>query len=95
MTKVRKEYENCAESYKSTMRKIHERKSVEAFTTTTLPPTTTIPPRLVQISLMKRQQSFSSQSSFVSMETTTVNPMKNASNAAVDQGEEQIKTVCW
>lgn len=95
MRKVRKEYEICAESYKSIMRKIHERKNVEAFTSTTATPTTTLPPRHVQISLMKRQQSFSSQSSYVSLETTTASPVKNASSAVVDQGEEQIKTVCW
>lgn len=75
------------------MRKIHNQKNVETLTTTA--PVTTVPSRLVQISLMKRQQSLSSQSSYVSLETTTANAVKNASNAAVDQGEEQIKTVCW
>lgn len=93
MRKVKKEYEICAESYKSIMRKIHERKNVEALTT--IAPVTTVPSRLVQISLMKRQQSLSSQSSYVSLETTTIGAVKNASSAAVDQGEEQIKTVCW
>jgi hypothetical protein len=97
MRKVRKEYEICADSYKNIMRKIHEQKSVETLTTTI--PTTiapvTVTTRRNQISLMKRQQSHSSQSSYVSLETTTANPVKNSSNASVDQGEEQIKTVCW
>lgn len=93
MRKVRKEYEICTESYKSIMRKIHERKNVDAFTsTTTAAPTTA---SLVGISLMKRQQSLLSQSSYVSLETTTASAVKNMSSAAVDQGEEQIKTVCW
>lgn len=97
MRKVRKEYEICADTYKNIMRKIHERKSVEVLTTTipTIAPTTPIPPRHVQISLTNRQQSLPSQSSYVSLETSTINPVKNSSHAAVDQGEEQIKTVCW
>ena len=95
MRKVRKEYEICADSYKNIMRKIHERKSVEVFTTTTptIAPTTPIPSRHVQISLTNRQQSLPSQSSYVSLETIT--PVKNSSQGEVDQGEEQIKTVCW
>lgn len=100
MRKVRKEYEVCAETYKNNMRKISERKNVETASTTTTIPTTIAPStvhsgsRRSQISLMKRQQSDSSQSSYVSLETTTVNSVKNSSNN-VNQGEEQIKTVCW
>lgn len=93
MRKVKNEYEKCADSYKNIMKKIHEQKSVEGSTP---PPTTTsttsAPPRLVQISLMKRQQS--SQSIYVSHETTTISS-KNLSSDAIDQGEVQIKTVCW
>lgn len=91
MRKVKNEYEKCAESYKNIMKKIHEQKTAETFTSTTTTSTTTIPPRIVQISLMKRQQS--SQSIYVSHETTTT--ARNASNEAMDQGEVQIKTVCW
>ena len=94
MRKVKIEYEKCADSYKNIMKKIHEQKSVEGLTP---PPTTTsttsAPPRLVQISLMKRQQS--SQSIYVSLETTTISSVKNLSSDAIDQGEVQIKTVCW
>lgn len=94
MRKVKNQYEKCADSYKNIMKKITEQKTAEVFTT---PPTTTspspTPPRLVQISLMKRQQS--SQSIYVSLETTTINSIKNSSSEALDQGEVQIKTVCW
>lgn len=97
MRKVKNEYEMCSDSYKNNMKKIHEEKSGgEAYTTpppTTTSTTTSAPPRLVQISLMKRQQS--SQSIYVSLETTTINSVKNSSTDAIDQGEVQIKTVCW
>lgn len=97
MRKVKNEYEKCAESYKNIMKKIHEEKSAETSTattsTTTTSTTTMNPPSIVQISLMKRQQS--SQSIYVSLETTTISAVRNATNEAQDQGEGQIKTVCW
>lgn len=97
MRKVKNEYEKCATAYKNNMRKIHEQKSGDALYTTTTttipPPTTTVPSRIVQISVMKRQQS--SQSMYVSHETSTMGAVKNASSEAIDQGEGQIKTVCW
>lgn len=92
MRKVKNEYEHCTESYKNTMKKIQEKKSAEYFTTTTTTSTTTFSPRLVQINLMKRQQS--SQSIYVSLEASTVSS-KNISSDAIDQGDVQIKTVCW
>lgn len=93
MRKVKNEYEKCADAYRNTMKEINEQKSAEVFTTTT---TTVTPPSIVQISLMKRQQS--SQSIYVSLETTTStagNAVKNTSSEAIDQGEVQIKRVCW
>lgn len=99
MRKVKNEYEKCAESYKNIMKKIHEQKSAEASTSTPTTTTTmtatmmTTPSSIVQISLMKRQQS--SQSIYVSHETTTISPLRNTSNDAADQGDVQIKTVCW
>lgn len=96
MRKVKNEYEKCAESYKNIMKKIHEEKSAETSTTTSTTTTTTTtmnPPSIVQISLMKRQQS--SQSIYVSLETTTISAVRNATSEAQDQGEVQIKTVCW
>lgn len=93
MRKVKNEYEKCADAYRNNMKEINEQKSAEVFTTTT---TTVTPPSIVQISLMKRQQS--SQSIYVSHETTTstaVNAVKNTSTEAIDQGEVQIKRVCW
>lgn len=104
MRKVKNEYEKCADAYRNTMKEINEQKSAEVFTTTT---TTVTPPSIVQISLMKRQlnesklmkrQQSSSQSIYVSLETTTsapVNAAKNTSSEAIDQGEVQIKRVCW
>lgn len=93
MRKVKNEYEKCAESYKNNMKNIHE-KSTEATTSPPQTTTTTISPSSIrQISLMKRQQS--SQSIYVSHETTTIIPMRNVTSNATDQGEVQIKTVCW
>lgn len=93
MRKVKTEYEKCADSYKNIMRKIHEEKTSEVSTSTSTTTATSTPPRRVQISLMKRQQS--SQSIYVSLETTTISAMKNLTSEAIDQGEVQIKTVCW
>ncbi|CRK91277.1 CLUMA_CG004956, isoform A [Clunio marinus] len=92
MRKVKKEYEKCAESYKHNMEKINEQKSAAIALTTSTTTTTMNPPRIVQISLMKRQQS--SQSNFVSLESTTLSSLRNGSSETVDQGEVQIKTVC-
>lgn len=93
MRKVKDEYELCAISYKNNMMRMTEQKSTETSTATTTTSTTATPPRIVQLSLMKRQQS--SQSIYVSLETTTASVAKNATSEAMDQGEVQIKTVCW
>ena len=93
MSKVKDEYQRCQESYKNIMLKINQEKTSEVSTTTTTTTTTAFPPSIVQINVMKRQQS--SQSIYVSHETTTISAVKNSSNEAIDQGEVQIKTVCW
>jgi hypothetical protein len=89
MRKVKNEYEKCAESYKNTMKKIHEMKFAETTTSTTST-TTATPTRFVQISLMKRQQMGQ-----LHVNSSTVSPAKNSSSETMDQGEVQIKTVCW
>lgn len=93
MRKVKTEYEKCSESYKNIMKKISEEKTAEVFTSAATTTTTSTPPRRVQISLMKRQQT--SQSIYVSLETTTISAVKNLTSDAIDQGEVQIKKVCW
>lgn len=93
MRKVKDEYELCATAYKNNMMRMSEQKTTETVATTTST-TSTTPPRIVQLSLMKRQQQ-SNHSIYVSLETSTASAAKNATSEAIDQGEVQIKTVCW
>lgn len=92
MRKVKDEYELCATAYKNNMMRMSEQKTTETVATTAAT-TSTTPPRIVQLSLMKRQQS--NHSIYVSLETSTASAAKNATSEAMDQGEVQIKTVCW
>ena len=81
----------CSMRYQKTMSKLSIDKTAVMTSTTT---TTTIAP---VSSLLKQQQDKQhSNSIYVSLETQTILPMKNATgDHASDEGEDQIKTVCW
>lgn len=91
MRKIKKDYDMCSMRYQKTMSKLSSDKAAVVTSTTT---TTTIAP---VTSLLKRQQDKQhSNSIYVSLETQTILPMKNAtSDHASDEEEDQIKTVCW
>lgn len=101
MQKVKAEYDVCAQNYKRIMQRLHSGNGgssggSEALTTTiTSTMATATTPRFMQINLMKRQQELNSV--YVSLETTTLVPVKkNLTDAIVDHGEHQIEqTICW
>lgn len=100
MKKVKAEYDVCAQNYKQIMQRLQSAgasnggvpQTTTAMTTTLA---TTKMPRFMQINSMKRQQELNSV--YVSLETTTLLPVKNNSTDAVaDHGEHQIEqTICW
>lgn len=86
MRKVKKDYEICSRVYQTTMSRL----SGEPTTTTTPMPT-------VMHSNFMKQQQFNpnfNNSSYVSLETTTIVPSKNNASNNPEE-EDHIKTVCW
>ncbi|CAO1412746.1 unnamed protein product [Diamesa serratosioi] len=92
MRKIKKDYDMCSMRYQKTMSKLSSDKAAVVPSTTTT--TTTLAP---VTSLLKRQQDKQhSNSIYVSLETQTILPIKNATgDHASDEEEDQIKTVCW
>lgn len=99
MKKVKAEYDVCAQNYKQIMQRLQSAGASNGApkTTTTVSTTiaTTTMPRFMQINSMKRQQELNSV--YVSLETTTQQPLKkNSTDAIADHGEHQIEqTICW
>ena len=105
MRKVKHEYERCAETYKNIMMKINEQKGAKVDGGTSTATATTAENSSSfekKINSMRRSQQPSTHSVYISLESTTsaTRPARNSSssvsmNGAIDEGETQIKTVCW
>lgn len=102
MSKVKGEYQKCTDNYNSHMARLTKQKEqelralVEASTTTTMPPVTTdkSSKRFTVSSIRKVKRQHDVKENTIAARDSTSHH-QNSSSTSSDNGNEQIKTVCW